>query len=281
LSFKAAAEELGVTPTAISHQIRLLERYCGRVLFRRRPRPLTLTEAGARLFPVIRDGLEAFAKAISIVKREKETQALRVTTTNAFASRWLVPRLARWKKVRPSIPLEVIGTDAVLDLQTGDADIAIRYALTAPRDGNVVKLFTDSFWPVCSPQLLSNGQLRRAADLRQHVLVHCWWSPSDPEAPTWQRWLTVARSKWRDIPNFSEMGHLSFREELHGIEAMIAGEGIGICSDALIAHELKNGMLVKAFDVKLPGRTYYLVSPAVHAREKSIKAFKAWLQSVI
>src|SRR5215469_16962900 len=84
LSFKAAASELGVTPTAISHQIRLLERYCGRALFRRRPRPLTLTEAGTRLFPVIRDGLEAFASAISIVKREREVQPLRVTTTNAF-----------------------------------------------------------------------------------------------------------------------------------------------------------------------------------------------------
>ena len=96
LSFKAAAAELAVTPTAISHQIRLLERYCGRALFRRRPRPLALTEAGARLFPVIRDGLEAFAVAISAVKHGDGHEPLRVTTTNAFASRWLVPRLARW-----------------------------------------------------------------------------------------------------------------------------------------------------------------------------------------
>ena len=281
MSFKAGAAELGVTPTAISHQIRNLERYCGCALFRRRPRPLTLTEAGARLFPVVREGLEAFANAISVVRREKQIQPLRVTTTNAFASRWLVPRLGGWKKARPSIPLEVIGTDAVLDLKAGDADIAIRYALDPPPDGNAIKLFTDSFWPVCSPQLLSNRQLRRAADLRHHVLIHCWWSPADPEAPTWQRWLASARPKWRDIPQINEMEHLSFREELHGIEAMIAGEGIGICSDALIAEDLKNGRLVKAFDVKLPGRTYYLVSPVGHARGKSIKAFGAWLQSVM
>lgn len=280
LSFKAAAAELGVTPTAISHQIRLLERFCGRALFRRRPRPLTLTEAGARLFPVIRDGLEAFANAISIVRRDRETQPLRVTTTNAFAGRWLVPRLARWRKVRPAIPLEVIGTDAVLDLHAGDADIAIRYALTAPRDGVAIRLLTDAFWPVCSPRLLSNGRLKRAADLRQHVLIHCWWSPSDLEAPTWQRWLAVARAKWRDVPRFDEMEHLSFREELHGIDAMIDGQGIGMCSDALIARELKDGTLVKALDAKLPGRTYYLVSPTGHAREKSIKAFGTWLQSV-
>jgi len=132
LSFKKAAAELGVTPTAISHQIRLLERYCGRALFRRQPRPLSLTEAGARLFPIIRDGLEAFAIAIATVKRDGDKQPLRVTTTNAFASRWLVPRLPRWRKVRPNAPLEVIGTDSVLDLHAGDADVAIRYARTLP-----------------------------------------------------------------------------------------------------------------------------------------------------
>src|SRR5436853_3903552 len=98
LSFRKAAAELGVTPTAISHQIRLLERYCGRALFRRRPRPLALTDAGTRLFPAIRAGLEAFATAIAAVKRDVNQQSLRVTTTNAFASRCLVPRLPMWRK---------------------------------------------------------------------------------------------------------------------------------------------------------------------------------------
>ena len=132
LSFKKAAAELGVTPTAISHQIKLLEQYCGRPLFRRRPRPMALTEAGSRLFPVIRDGLEVFAATIAAIKRDRSRQPLRVTTTNAFASRWLVPRLPRWRKIRPDAPLEVIGTDSVLDLNAGDADIAIRYARTSP-----------------------------------------------------------------------------------------------------------------------------------------------------
>ena len=126
LSFKQAAAELGVTPTAISHQIRLLERYCGRALFRRRPRPLTLTEAGARLFPIIRDGLESFVIAVAAVKGDGDRQPLRVTTTNAFASRWLVPRLPRWRKLRPKAPLDVIGTDGILDLRAGDADVGIR-----------------------------------------------------------------------------------------------------------------------------------------------------------
>ena len=238
LSFKKAAAELGVTPTAISHQIRLLERYCGRALFRRRPRPLSLTESGARLFPIIRDGLEAFASAIAAIKRDADKQPLRVTTTNAFASRWLVPRLPRWRKVRPDAPLDVIGTDSVLDLRAGDADVAIRYARMPPTDGIANEFLSDSFWPVCSPQLFSSGgRLKRAADLRRHVLVHSFWSPYDLGAPTWQRWLAAARSKWRDVPAFKDMDHLSFREELHAIEAVIAGQGIGIFSDVLVAQE--------------------------------------------
>lgn len=153
LSFKQAAAELGVTPTAISHQIRLLERYCGRPLFRRRPRPLSLTEEGARLFPVIRDGLKAFASAIASVKLDAGQQPLRITTTNAFASRWLVPRLPRWRTLRPDAPLEVIGTDSVLDLQSGDADVAIRYARSVPSDGIAKEFLSDTFYAVCSPKL--------------------------------------------------------------------------------------------------------------------------------
>jgi LysR family glycine cleavage system transcriptional activator len=280
LSFKKAAAELGVTPTAVSHQIRLLEQYCGRALFRRRPRPLSLTEAGTRLFPVIRDGLEAFATAIAAVKREGDKQPLRVTTTNAFASRWLVPRLPRWRKVRPNAPLDVVGTDSVLDLHAGDADVAIRYAHTLPTDGIAREFLSDTFWPVCNPELLASG-LKRAADLRRHVLVHCYWSPSDPGAPTWQKWLAVARRKWRDVPELNDMEHLSFREELHAIEAVIARQGIGIFSNVLVAHELATGTLVKAFNVSLPGYRFYLVRTPGHPREKTIRAFSTWLQSVI
>jgi LysR family glycine cleavage system transcriptional activator len=284
LSFKKAAAELGVTPTAISHQIRLLERYCGRALFRRRPRPLSLTEAGAGLFPVIRDGLEAFATAIAAVKRDDAKQSLRVTTTNAFASRWLVPRLPSWAKSHPNAPLEVIGTDSVLDLHAGDGDVAIRYATsrTAPKGGIAEELLSDTFWPVCSPQLLSpGGRLKRAADLAKHVLVHSYWSPSDLEPPTWQRWLALARRKWRDVPEFKDMQHLSFREELHAIEAVIAGQGIGIFSNVLVAPELAAGTLVKAFDLSLPGYRFYLVRAPGHPREKAIQAFSKWLQAVV
>jgi len=282
LSFKKAAAELGVTPTAISHQIRLLERYCGRALFRRRPRPLSLTDAGARLFPAVRGGLEAFAVAIAAVKRVADQQPLRVTTTNAFASRWLVPRLPGWGKLHPEAPLEVIGTDSVLDLRAGDSDLAIRYATSrvAPTDGIAEEFLRDTFWPFCNPRLLSSLRLRRPADIKKTVLVHSYWGPTDRDPPTWQKWFALARRKCRDVPDFKDMQHLSFREELHAIEAVIAGQGIGIFSDVLVAQELAAGTLVKAFELSLPGYRFYVVRRSSHPREKTIKAFSTWVQSV-
>jgi LysR family glycine cleavage system transcriptional activator len=148
MSFKDAATELCITPTAVSHQIRLLEESCGCKLFRRRPRPLALTSAGERLFPVLRDGLDAFATAFASLSEDQEDRPLRVTTPNAFASRWLIPRLPRWREAFPELPLEVIGTDALLDLRAGEADVAIRYARTAPTGFISREIFRDRFFPV-------------------------------------------------------------------------------------------------------------------------------------
>jgi LysR family glycine cleavage system transcriptional activator len=191
-----------------------------------------------------------------------------------------LPRLPRWRKVRPNAPLEVVGTDSVLDLHAGDADVAIRYARTLPIDGIAKEFLTDTFWPVCSPDLLTSG-LKSAAGLRGQVLIHSYWSPSDVGAPTWQKWLAVARGKWRNVPELKDMDHLSFREELHAIEAVIAGQGVGIFSNVLVARELAAGTLVKAFDLCLPGYSFYLVRTPDHPREKTIQTFADWLQAVI
>ena len=263
LSFKKAAAELGVTPTAISHQIRLLERYCGRALFRRRPRPLTLTEAGARLFPVIRDGLEAFATAIAAVKREGDTAA-----ASRDDDKCLCEPVAR---ATPA-PLEEGASQCAArgDRHRQRARPARRRcrrrhslcAARSPTDGIAEELLSDTFWPVCNPELLSLGpeasRRPRGAGSR---FIAIGRRPTC-EAPTWQRWLAARERRWRDVPEFKDMEHLSFREELHAIEAVIAGQGIGIFSDVLVARELAAGTLVKAFDLSLPGYRFYVVRTA-------------------
>jgi LysR family transcriptional regulator, glycine cleavage system transcriptional activator len=280
-SFKKAAAELAVTPTAISHQIQLLETFCGQSLLRRRPRPVTLTPAGARLYPVLRQGLDAFASAVAELLEADAEQTLTVTTTNAFASRWLVPRLPSWRRRYPGIHLEVIGTDAVMDLADGEADLAIRYMYEAPRDLAATELLRDEFFPVCSPTLLSDGApIERLAELTKHTLIHCYWSPADPHAPTWSRWLEAAASISPPAPKLSELQQLTFREELHAIDAALAEQGILIVSDLLVARELEEGRLVKAVNISLPGYGFYLVHQTEHPREQLIELFMAWALSM-
>jgi len=280
-SFAAAANELGVTPTAISHQIRQLEEACGVKLFQRRPRPLLLTSAGARLYPALRNGFDALATAMALLAEEDAQTPLRVTSPSAFASKWLVPRLPKWREENPTVALEIIGTDAVLDVRAGATDVAIRYARKPPLDLMAHEVFRDTFVPVCSPRLLEqHGPIERAADLLRFPLIHYDWINSDPDAPTWRQWLAVARSIDPDFNALEKTWDLSFREELHAIDAVIGGQGVAICSDVVVGNELRSGQLVKAHPLALPGYGFYLVSMPHSPQAPVIEAFSTWMRAI-
>ena len=282
MSFKLAAAELGVTPTAISHQIKLLEQYCGQPLFRRRPRPLAMTWAGDQLFPVVRDGLEAFSAALSTVRAGAASGRLRITATNAFAARWLVPRLPRWREAYPRVKLDVVGTDDLLDLRAGEADVAIRYSLKPPRDGPCTELVRDRFHVVASPKLV--GSVRRPmspARLAEFPLIEAEWPPDTVNAPNWRRWRSASLRRHQSVPDLASLASLSFREELHAIEAAIAGQGIAICSNVLIAPELASGALLVVSSIALSGFGFYVVHRESHPKAASIKAFTAWTRAMV
>jgi len=273
-SFGLAATELHVTPTAISHQIRSLEAHCGLSLFRRRPRPITLTDAGARLFPVIRDGLDQFAAAIDQVRpRGAAARQLRVSTTNAFAARCLVPLLPDWHRANPDVELEIIGTDAVMDLRAGQADVALRYARDLPRDGVAVELARDRFHVVASPSLVGTDG---AKSWKRLPRIAYEWLPGDTKAPTWERWDVVARTRVGSAPRPA----MRFREELHAIEAVIGGQGVAICSDLLVGRELSQGTLVCLSPVSMAGYSLYLVTMAEHSAAPAVQRFSNWIQQV-
>jgi LysR family glycine cleavage system transcriptional activator len=277
LSFKLAAAELGVTPTAVSHQIKLLESFCGQSLFRRQPRPIALTSAGEQLFPIVRDGFESFAEAINRVRVGGTGARLRVTTTNAFAARWLVPRLPHWREAHPRLKLEIVGTDAVLSLKNGEADVSIRYARSAPTEGPSFELTRDKFLVAAAPALVGKSRKRMSPiELARFPLIEAGWPAKDAEAPTWRRWETVARRYHKDVPDLSSLVSSNFREELHAIEAAVSGQGIAICSDVLVAPELASGALVKVANLTLPGYGFYIVHRNGHPNLSSIKAFAAW-----
>lgn len=280
LSFVAAAAELGVTPTAISHQIRELEQACGQTLFRRRPRPVALTEAGQQLFPVLRAGFDDFAAAVASLRGGVARQTLTLTTTNAFAHLWLVPRLAAWRQRRSDIALEIIGTDAQLDLRAGEADLAIRYARAPPPGFAAREILRDRHWPICSPLLLAGGRpVSRPSALLHLTHIHLAWGAWLADPPDWSHWLVAARRIEPGLPSVGHAGDLSFREELHAYEALIAGQGIAIYSDLLAARALESGVLVRAFDLSLPGLGFYLTHLPDHPKQAAIDAFAAWIQA--
>ena len=282
LSFKKAGDELALTATAISHQIKLLEAFCGILLFRRRPRPLALTEAGARLFPVVRDGLDAFAATISDIHADSKNNTLVISTTGAFASRWLVPRLALWRELHPGVRMKLISTDTNLDLRTGECDLAIRYMPTAPADLVSHELIRDRYIPVCTRKMLYSGQpIKNLEDLRGKTMIHWNWSSLEVHPPPWSWWLELTQSSDSTALDIDDISQLNFREELHAIEAVIGGQGIGVFSNVLVARELETGVLVKATDSSIEGWNYYVVYQPDHPRKALLEEFARWANAAL
>lgn len=278
LSFKAAADELHVTATAISHQIRVLESYCGEALFQRLPRPLSLTPAGTRLYPAVREGFDRFAEGLSQSKA-KNFGKLRVTATNAFAARCLMPRIPAWRQLANDITLMIIGTDDVLDLGADASDLAIRYARKAPVDGVVSDLGRDTFHVVASPTLVEQlGLPVRPQDIARYPLIESEWPDWAEAPPMWREWATTARKTGHQVPDMMKSVVCGYREELHVIEAALAGQGLAICSDILVADALRDGKLVKVSDVTMPGYGLFAVYRRESTRATMCRTFVNWLE---
>lgn len=281
MSFAKAAEELAVTPTAISHQIRLLEEITGQTLFRRRPRPITLTDAGEQLFPVLRDGLDRFAAAVTGLRADADNSPLVVSTTTAFASRWLLPRLAKLKN-DIDLDLEIDASETPANLRSGTADFSVRYRRTPVPDLECHELARDRFIPVMSPSLLDNGPpITSMGDLSGHTLVHFRWKRPDLDPPTWERFVSEMREKGGDVDSIDPTKGVRFSEEPHAIEAVLAGQGVGLVSDVLVRRELTEGRLVQPVDASIDGLAFYVAYLAEAPRRKSIETFLLWARDEV
>lgn len=273
LSFKAAADELGVTPTAISHQLRLLEDQIGQRLFVRQIRKVTLTSAGEALFPVLRDGLESFAAAIARLRAGPQRQRLTLSATPAFVAKWLLPRLGDWQARHPMIDLHLHASETPADLAGigtgGSADAAIRYGRGHWAELHSELLLPSLFAPVASPRL----GLRRPSDLKRQTLLHFDWRQRRRDTPTWKRWADAAGLRL-DID-----GGLRFSDESHAIQAAIAGQGVALLGLPLVAAELASGALVQPFGPVLPGDGFHLVTQPERAQQPEIVALRDWLRT--
>lgn len=266
LSFQRAAQELFVSPTAISHQIRALETLLETPLFHRMARRVELTPEGLRLFHMVKDGLDTMELGIAALRREQAASSLTLTTNTAFAAHWLLPRMGLLRAAA-RMDIRLKATEAVADLARGEADLAIRSgdgdwpALTSQR------LALEHYAPMCSPVL----GVSCPEDLQRHKLIHFEWQPHAKSPALWSRWFHAAKLK---PPKGKES--LTFSDETHAILAVIAGHGVGLLSPTLMANELASGTLVKPFGPELATGGYYLACLPARRNEPQIAAVWAW-----
>lgn len=272
LSFTRAADELHLTQSAVSRQIKALEDALGVPLFKRQHRALLLTEAGQLLYRAVSEALRRIAEAAAQLRAPSRT--LTVSTTISFASLWLVPRLPAFRLQHPGIDIRIDANNRLVDLTRDGIDVAVRYAPPSLVPADAIRLFGEEVMPVASPALLRRQPLRTPADLNSHVLLH--YERPDGGAPwlSWNAWLEVMQ-----LPPLVPRGALHLTQYDQVIRAAVDGQGVAIGTTPLVKDLVRQGKLVAPLRQRAASaRAYFAaLSPRAAARAEA-KAFVQWLQ---
>jgi LysR family glycine cleavage system transcriptional activator len=274
VSFTAAAEELSITPGAVSRQIKALEAELGVRLFDRFNRAVVLTPSGQQLAAEVAAGLDRLQQAVERI-RPRPDGPLVVSSSHSFAAKWLVPRLHLYNHQFPGSDVLISANDRAVDLARGEADIAIRYG-PGPYPGlSAELLLSNVIMPVCSPMLLEGPRpLRTFEDLRHHVLIHD--NNIIDDEPIWSSWLDrfgVSGVDPSEGPRFSNT-YLS-------LQAVMSGQGVVLGHEVLVMDDLAAGRLSRPFrDAGMPTPYHYwaLCLPE-RAREPRIRRFRQWIKA--
>lgn len=265
----AAAAELNVTPSAVSHQIRTLEETLGVKLFRRANRRLSLTTDGRALLPGLSDGFRRLTAAVAELETNQREGTLTISMLSTLAMRWFMPRLPRFHREHPEIDVRISTTTRTVDLEREDIDIAIRHGHGDWPDVRSEKLFQLETLPVCSPELpRAAAPLDSPRDIRHHVLLRADARPDD-----WRHWLDSVGE-----PNLKPSRELTFDTTDFALAAAIRGLGIAIADRHIIHDDLEAGRLIAPFQASIAHDSgYYLVYPHERGRHPKSIAFREWL----
>ena len=271
MSFRAAAEELGLTQSAISHQVAALEEHFATRLFDRAGRRVALSEAGRMFFPFVRDGFDRVTQGTDLLRRARTSEDLRVQVYVTVAVRWLIPRLHRFQTANPNVVVRVNTSHFDWEFDPQIADLGLICTASPDRPGlQYDHLFDALLFPVCTPGLAQAGLgMRQPVDLVNHALLQVYTTAND-----WRLWLQAA-----GVPDLKGRVAAQFDSYLLAIEAALDGQGVALAPHFMVAEDLKLGRLVKPFslEVRQPAR-WYLVCPAAQAQDRSIETFRTWLQ---
>ncbi|CAN7698379.1 LysR substrate-binding domain-containing protein [Rhizobium rhizogenes] len=274
LNFLRAAEELHVTSAAVGQQIRLLEDYLGQPLFHRTRGQLQLTSAGLALMPGLTDAFDAVLGAMTQFAASEHEQSIRVSVAPSFASKWLIPRLDGLRRAAPGLQVLVDASAQLTDLDSGDADCAIRYGSGAYPGLVVDHLFSEAVIPICSPEFAERHWLRNGPKAIEGVpLLHEDGAEHDHSCPDWNAWLRAEGLSYR----LSQGGFRLSQSSLI-IDAALAGQGLGLGKVRLAEAELRAGRLVSPFGSPQPvSFSYFFATTAAKARLMRVDLFRNWL----
>jgi LysR family glycine cleavage system transcriptional activator len=273
LSFTRAARELHVTPAAISHQIRGLERHLGVELFRRGSRRLTLTDSGQLAAEHLREGFERLSRGVGVLRGRQRSGQLTVGVTPSFATRWLVPRLPRFARRASGIDLRLRTQTRPFDLDQDDIDVAIRLGRGGFDGATAHALFGEFVTPVANPSLLRAYSVRRPADLARAPFIHDDSMRRAGRPPSWAEWFRTAGTRGVDTAGGLRVndGHLA-------LQAAAAGQGVALGRLVYAAGDLSTGVLRAPFPQVIElDLHYYLLVPDSRIGEPVIAAFRDWL----
>ena len=274
--FRLAAEDLGVTQSAVSQHIRRLEEWTGSTLLIRSAKRSVPTADGRMLADAISSGFETIENACAALreKRRKDERPLMISTLPGFALKWLFPRLIRFDQEHPDIPVSISTDRNPIDFTSDQETLAIRYGLGRYPGLHVEKLFGETLFPVCAPTLLEHGPpLRTIDDLMTHTLLVDEVVTLHGKGPTWQSWFAVA-----GLTNDIGARTRRFGQANMVVQAAIEGLGVALGREPLVIDELMAGRLIRPFDIVAQSVfAYYLVCPKDRLNDRRVKAFRHWL----
>ena len=277
LSFTLAAEELALTQSSISRQVASLERQIGRPLFERRTRALELTAAGDRLYSIARQALLAIDRCVDEIRGDGGTPRVTIATYASFASLWLVPRLPEFQRLHPGIDIRIDASDRMVDLESEDVDVAIRWLRPgAPVPTDAMLLLTEDASPALSPRLLAtrDAPLTEPGDLASlPILAMDETVPSAPYS-SWARWCEFA-----GVAPFDGAARLYFTYVDQSVQAAVRGQGVALVRTPFLDDLVASGDLVLPFP-KLRMRTgyrYFLIVNRQRSSVPHVVAFRDWI----
>lgn len=265
-SYSRAAEELRLTHSAISHQMRLLEEEVGAPLFERSGRQMLLTQLGAELAAEVRDGFERLGRAFERARRATHSKAITVSVLPSFASRWLVPRLSHFYELHPELEVSLRVSDELANFKTDGVDLGLRFGAGRWPGMKAIELLREEVYPVCSPAFQRQHRLRRPEDLGRVPLLRNTNQP-------WVPWFRSVGLDWQE-PSRGTI----YDDSLTALRAASEGHGVALARGILVAEEVRGGQLCRLFPGGVPvDWAYYAVYLGEGAAPRHVQPFLDWL----